>query len=124
MTSRLEQRVGHRRQGGGQQHRAGHVGTPGGTVAGLRDQPGRRGEREDGDRDVDEEHAAPAPAEQVRAGEHAAEHQAQRRGEAENRAVAPRSARIVGSATFTTVTSIMSISAAPIITTAASQRRG
>ena len=38
--------------------------------------------------------------------------------------LAPRSRRIVGSATFTTVRSIMSISAAPIITTAASQRRG
>jgi hypothetical protein len=38
--------------------------------------------------------------------------------------LAPRSLRIVGSATFTTVMSIMSISAAPIMTTAASQRRG
>jgi hypothetical protein len=37
--------------------------------------------------------------------------------------LAPRSRRIVGSATFTIVTSIMSISAATIITTAASQRR-
>src|SRR5262245_284115 len=38
--------------------------------------------------------------------------------------LAPRSLWIVGSATFTTVTSIKSIIAAPIITTATSQRRG
>jgi hypothetical protein len=37
-------------------------------------------------------------------------------------ALAPRSRRIVGSATFTMVTSIMSISTAIIIATAASQR--
>jgi hypothetical protein len=37
---------------------------------------------------------------------------------------APRSSRIVGSATLTIVASIMSISAATIITAAAIQRRG
>ena len=47
----------------------------------------RGDQRSDRDRDVDEEHGPPAPAEQVRLGEDAAEHEPDRRCEPEDRAV-------------------------------------
>jgi len=85
----FEQRVDDREQGGGEQHGPGEVGPPGRPLPGLRDEPYREGQGDHRDGHVDEEHRAPAPAEQVSAGEDAAQEQADGRGEAEDRAVKP-----------------------------------
>ena len=80
----LQQRVHDRHQRPGQQHRARHVRPPRARVPGLRDEPQPGDQRAARHRDVDEEHRAPAPPEQVRVGQHPAEQQPDRRGEAQH----------------------------------------
>ena len=85
----LQQGVGDRDQGAGEQHRPGEVDPAGRSFPVFRHQPGRTRQRRQRDRDVDEEHRAPAPAEQVGTGQHPAQEQAHGRGEAEHGPVDP-----------------------------------
>jgi hypothetical protein len=85
----LEQRVGDGHNCGRQKRGAEQVGTPGGAVARLRNQSRRGRQRDERDRHVDQEDRAPAPAEQVGVCQQPAEHEPERGGEAENRAVHP-----------------------------------
>ena len=83
----LEQRVDDGDERAGQQDRAGQVGPAGGGVAGLGDDSGAGDQRAGGHRHVDEEDRAPAPAEQVHFGQHAAEDQANRGRKTEHRPI-------------------------------------
>ena len=62
----------------------GTFGRPGGLVPGLGHEAQAGQHRGHGHRQVDEEHRAPAPAEQVRVGQHPAEHQPHRGREAQH----------------------------------------
>jgi hypothetical protein len=83
----LEQRIRDRDDRPRQEPAAHEVRAAGLAVIGLGYHAGGRDQRDDRDRNVDEEDRAPRPTEEVRVGEHAAEDQAERRGEPEHRAV-------------------------------------
>ena len=83
----LEQRVDDGDQRASQQHRPGQVGPACRRVPGLGHQTDAGDQRAGSHRHVDEEDRAPAPAEQVRLGQHSAEEQPDRGGDAEHRPV-------------------------------------
>ena len=85
----LEQRVGDGDERRREQGRADQVGAPGRGLARLGNDADSGDEGDERDRDVDQEDRAPAPAEDVGLGEKAAEHESERGGEAEDRAVHP-----------------------------------
>ncbi|HEX2127424.1 MAG TPA: hypothetical protein VHF45_12805 [Thermoleophilaceae bacterium] len=86
-ASPLEQRVGDGQDRAGQEQRADEVRSAGLPVMGFGDRAQRGDERYERDRDVDEEHRAPGPAEEIRVGERSAEDQPERRGEATGRPI-------------------------------------